>query len=117
MRICEEPAFQARRPIAKPEGTLLQLPATCGRAVELLDGGLRWRFPGERHTEQSADGQNGDHDPGFVDRLNERSLFDQRLHHRERRALEWASGAVHEHVEGYADKLGRVDIPGRQSLR
>ena len=25
---------------------------------------------GERHTEQSADGQDGDHNPGFVDRLN-----------------------------------------------
>src|SRR5258708_17452233 len=75
----------------------------------LLYGVLRGRLLGERHTEQSGDGQEGDHDPGFVDGLNERGLFDQRLHHRERRARERASRSVHEHLEGYADKLGGLD--------
>ena len=71
---------------------------------------------GEGHTEQGAKGQNGDHDPGFVDGLNQRSLFDKRLHHRERRALERASRAVHEHVEGYADKLRDANVASLQPL-
>ena len=71
---------------------------------------------GERHTEQRANGQNGDHDPGFVDRLNQRGLFDKRLHHRQGWAFEWTNRAFHEHVKRYADKLGGVDIPGLQSL-
>jgi hypothetical protein len=48
------------------------LQGETGEFFNLLSARLHgmWRPLGERDTEQSADGQNGDHDPGFVDGLN-----------------------------------------------
>ena len=81
---------EIRRALAKPLGRMEgRFDPESERA--LLWGALRGRLLGEGHTEQSADSQSGDHDPGVVDRLNQRGLFDQRLQHRQGRALERAS--------------------------